>query len=74
MKSKGKNKLKFNTLIYTLLSLVIIAYVIIIHINIEDNLERLRIYFGIVMVMLWNYQYNKINTLKKKEVSHEIKR
>ena len=67
LKDKIKNiykyNLKFNVLLYMLLLTIAIAYIIISPIFKID--ERLKIFIGMVIVILWCYQDDRVATLYK---------
>lgn len=63
IKNIYKNNLKFNVLLYMLLLTIAIAYIIISPMIKID--ERLKIFIGMLIVMLWCYQDDKVATLYK---------
>lgn len=67
IKNIYKNNLKFNVLLYMLLLTIAIAYIIISPMFKID--ERLKIFIGMVIVILWCYQDDKLATLYKDKLS-----
>lgn len=62
-----KNNLKFNVFLYILLLTIAIAFIIVSPTIKID--ERLKIFIGMVIVILWCYQDDKLATLYKDKLS-----